>query len=321
MGWYICIFIACLVAGVLIGKWTVKPIKLNNAELLQARKQIQDECDQLELQKNRIIEENKIEQRYIEQLQIQKQDLIDRLADTENDLKVKTLSAESIANASYQNKCIELDIQFEKDKQKCQNTLDQLKEEENALKEEIQNTQKELLSLKETRAAAIAAAQQEKNVSENKDFYCLILPPQELGDVNTLKGIVNKISKPRAVLMAIWSAYYQQLAKKKFPQILGKTDVCGIYKITNQETGECYIGQAVDVRKRWYEHAKMMLQIDAPQGNQLYAAAKEYGLDSFSFELLLECEPKELNEKEKYFIELYNSDAVGYNQNRGVKNN
>ena len=61
----------------------------------------------------------------------------------------------------------------------------------------------------------------------------------------------------------------------------------------------------------------MMLQIDAPQGNQLYAAAKEYGLDSFSFELLLECDPKELNEKEKYFIELYNSDAVGYNQTKG----
>ena len=317
MGWYICITIACLVIGIIIGKWTVQPIKLNNAELLKARKEIQDQCDELLTEKNRILEENKLEQKYIQQLQFQKKDLMERLADSENDLIIRTQSAESIAHAAYQNKCIELDAQFEKDKQKCQDQLNQLREEENALEEEIQNTQKELLSLKETRAAAIAAAQQEKNISENKDFYCLILPPQELGDVNTLKGIVNKISKPRAILMAIWSAYYQQLAKKKFPQILGKTDVCGIYKITNQETGECYIGQAVDVRKRWYEHAKMMLQIDAPQGNQLYAAAKEYGLDSFSFELLLECSPKELNEKEKYFIELYNSDAVGYNQTKG----
>jgi hypothetical protein len=55
-----------------------------------------------------------------------------------------------------------------------------------------------------------------------------------------------------------------------------------------------------------------------PQGNQLYAAMQEYGLDSFSFELLLECTPKELNEKEKYFIQLYNSDAIGYNGNKGV---
>lgn len=61
-----------------------------------------------------------------------------------------------------------------------------------------------------------------------------------------------------------------------------------------------------------------MLQIDAPKNNQLYAAAAEYGLDSFSFELLLECKPEELNEKEKYFIELYNSDAIGYNGNKGV---
>ncbi len=69
------------------------------------------------------------------------------------------------------------------------------------------------------------------------------------------------------------------------------------------------------------DHCKAGLGIDTPQGNQLYAAMLEYGLDSFSFELLLECEPSQLNEKEKYFIELYNSDAIGYNQNRGVKNN
>lgn len=64
----------------------------------------------------------------------------------------------------------------------------------------------------------------------------------------------------------------------------------------------------------------MMLQIDAPKNNQLYMAAAEYGLDSFSFELLLECKPEELNAKEKYFIELYNSDAIGYNISSGKGN-
>ena len=65
----------------------------------------------------------------------------------------------------------------------------------------------------------------------------------------------------------------------------------------------------------------MMLQIDAPKNNQLYAAAAEYGLEVFSFELLLECEPNQLNEKEKYFIELYQADTFGYNGNIGVKSN
>lgn len=44
----------------------------------------------------------------------------------------------------------------------------------------------------------------------------------------------------------------------------------------------------------------------------------DYGLDSFSFELLLECASNELNEKEKYFIELYSADINGYNGNKGV---
>ncbi len=117
--------------------------------------------------------------------------------------------------------------------------------------------------------------------------------------------------------MAIWNGYYQPIAKVKFPKILGKQDVCGIYKITNQKTGECYIGQAVDVRKRWYDHAKAMIGIDTPQNNLLYAAAQKYGLDDFTFELLLECKSNELNEKEKYFIELYNSNTFGYNKTAG----
>lgn len=43
----------------------------------------------------------------------------------------------------------------------------------------------------------------------------------------------------------------------------------------------------------------------------------EYGLDDFSFELLEECKPNELDEKEKYFIELYNSKIYGYNGTAG----
>lgn len=60
-----------------------------------------------------------------------------------------------------------------------------------------------------------------------------------------------------------------------------------------------------------------MIGIDTPQNNLLYAAAQEYGLDDFTFELLLECTPNELDAKEKYFIELYNSNIFGYNRTQG----
>jgi len=51
--------------------------------------------------------------------------------------------------------------------------------------------------------------------------------------------------------MLIWQTYWQPLAKVKFPIILKDKTKMGIYKITNSQTGECYIGQAVDIYKRW----------------------------------------------------------------------
>lgn len=45
---------------------------------------------------------------------------------------------------------------------------------------------------------------------------------------------------------------------------------------------------------------------------------QDYGLESFSFELLEECSSDRLNEKEKYFINLYSSDTLGYNGNAGI---
>lgn len=100
---------------------------------------------------------------------------------------------------------------------------------------------------------------------------------------------------------------------------MGGNDIVGIYKLTNQKTGECYIGQAKDCKKRIYEHMRAGLGIDTPQGNQLYQAMQKYGIDDFSIELLLKCKPEELNDKEKYFIELYQSQTYGYNISSGIK--
>ena len=57
--------------------------------------------------------------------------------------------------------------------------------------------------------------------------------------------------------------------------------------------------------------------IDTPVGNKLYAAMQEQGISNFSFELLEECLPQDLDKKERYFIELYHSDSLGYNGNKG----
>lgn len=92
----------------------------------------------------------------------------------------------------------------------------------------------------------------------------------------------------------------------------------GIYKITNISNNKCYIGQSVNIERRWMQHKETMNNpyIDA-YNRELYNDMRIFGLDNFLFEILEECSLEELNDKEKYWIQYYNSYENGYNLTRG----
>ena len=188
------------------------------------------------------------------------------------------------------------------------------------LKEEQDAAAADLNNLKETRKAAYEAILRQNEVKENKDDYRLKPSEVDLYDIRSLKHLSKTFHKPRVISMLIWTYYYQPLAKKQFPIILKGSTKMGIYKITNLLTNQSYIGQSVDVYKRWTDHCKAGLGIDTPVGNRLYQKMGSDGLQNFTFELLCECPKEELDEKEKYFIDLYQSNLYGYNSNMGVKN-
>ena len=187
------------------------------------------------------------------------------------------------------------------------------------LQEQIDGAAADLQKLKDTRKAAHQALLKEQEIKENKDNYCLIPSSLELQDIYTLQRIKKDLHKPRILSMLIWQTFWQPIAKEKFPIILQDRTKMGIYKITNLQTDQCYIGQSVDIYKRFCDHCKAGLGIDTPVGNKLYKAMQEYGLQNFSFELLCECSKQELDEKEKYFIQLYQADLYGYNGTKGNK--
>ena len=187
------------------------------------------------------------------------------------------------------------------------------------LQEEMDGAAAQLQKLKDTRKAAHQALLKQKEVKEKKEDYCLIPSSLELQDIYALQHVKRGLHKPRILSMLIWQTYFQPLAKQKFPVILQDKTKMGIYKITNLKTDECYIGQSVDIYKRWTDHCKAGLGIDTPAGNKLYKSMQEYGLQNFSFELLCQCSKEELDEKEKYFIELYQADLYGYNSTKGNK--
>ena len=269
----------------------IEIVRQSNEKVLQERKVIESEIRQA---KQRLSD--------IEQDYQSKRKLIDEAKElAENEYKEKK-KAYLIELKTLKDK---LDEKYTQDSQEYIVKIDELKQS--------------LESLKKQKAASIEALQREQAIQEQKDLYRLVLSNQDKQDIEFLRSIQFRISKPRLVSMLIWQNYVQPIAKKKLPLILGSENVCGIYKITNIKNQMCYIGQAKDMRKRLNEHLKKGLGIDTPQGNKLYQAMLEDGIDSFTFELLEECSEEELNSKERYYIELYNSIDYGYNSQSGVK--
>lgn len=90
----------------------------------------------------------------------------------------------------------------------------------------------------------------------------------------------------------------------------------GIYKITCLETGEVYIGQSVAIQRRIATH-KRELKKNIHYNKHLQRTYNKYGANSFTYEILELCTKDKLNEREKFYIKLFNSYNNGFNQDIG----
>ena len=85
----------------------------------------------------------------------------------------------------------------------------------------------------------------------------------------------------------------------------------GIYKYTNKLNGKIYIGRSTNITKRRWEH------INQPSPYSYFdQILKQIGESQFNFEIIEECSPDILKEREKYWIKYYNC-CVLDNRNNG----
>lgn len=96
--------------------------------------------------------------------------------------------------------------------------------------------------------------------------------------------------------------------------------ICGIYKITNTINDECYIGQSIDIQRRWHQHKNQNIW-RKQKHNALYLAFAKYGIENFTFRVIENCEVSNLDEREIYWIEKFDSCNKGYNTAKGGQGN
>lgn len=185
------------------------------------------------------------------------------------------------------------------------------------LDRDIQALRKELSDLKARREAYIEALKAEEKRQQDRAFYAINLTEENKEDIKILRSIEDKLHNSEALNRLIYDVFIKKPLGDLLLRIIGENTYGGIYKITNLDTQRAYIGRSTDIKKRLTEHVKGAFNISTIADQEIHRVMGREGVDKFSFEVLEKVEKEKLNEREKYWIDFYQTQSYGYNQNKG----
>lgn len=194
--------------------------------------------------------------------------------------------------------------EYEGMKARAKEKYDKVMEEYNTTitkkKEEIQNLIEQFKKDEEARKEA--------------DFYRISISSAAKNDIDKLKGVAAQLSKPATLYKLIWKEYYENGFNAMIGRVLGgDKDKGGIYKITDIRNQMCYIGQTTNFKNRWRTHAKRAVKAEEGTSNRLYQEMWENGLENYTFQIVEICSKENLTEREKFYIDFFNSKEWGFN--------
>ena len=154
-------------------------------------------------------------------------------------------------------------------------------------------------------------------IEEQQDFYRIQLQPESIRDIQILEEIKPKLSKFDSLDKLIYDIYIKKPTDEMIKRVLEGRAPCGIYKITRLKTGEIYIGKSTDIKTRWQQHTKSAFHCGTISHSILHTTIERDGVENFTWELLEEVPKDKLGERERYWIEFYDSKRYGLNEKAG----
>lgn len=89
--------------------------------------------------------------------------------------------------------------------------------------------------------------------------------------------------------------------------------ICGIYCIKNIFRNKMYIGKSININDRYRQHF-MKLRNNSHHSHKLQASWNKYPDEYFVYGIIEECPVEVLDEREKYYIDLYDTYNNGFNE-------
>lgn len=292
-------------------------------------KTIAEESSKLEEWKTKKKQEQQdIEQKYNERKEI--------IQETIDQYQLRQSEAEQAIGLLIKNQQLRIDAELSSYRQTQQANIDKALEQAShaanqqlseylskidttrrAAEEDLSKIQKQLDDFRLRQTAINEEISRQKKLEERQDFYRIVLSENTKQDIEILQSIKSKLGNPAILDKLIYDAYIAAPAAEMAKRVLSGRAVSGIYKITRLKTGEIYIGKAVDVKARWLGHSKTVFNVGTIAHSMLHTTMEKDGIDNFTFELLEEVPKDQLTEREKYWINFYDSKNYGLNMRCG----
>lgn len=264
-----------------------KTYKQTQNEWLQ---QVQNLKESYERQREEIT--SSIKEHTLKEQQVMTERLLQKQQEIEKEVRILD-DKYNLTVVDYENKMFDIRCKFETEERDLNSQIIQKRNEINALIEQFKK---------------------DEEARKEADFYRIPITPAAQNDINKLKGVAAQLNNPATLYKLIWKEYYENGFNAMIGRVLGNDkEKSGIYKITDTRNQMCYIGQAVNIGSRWRTHVKRGLGCEEQTNNRLYTALWEEGVENFTFQVVEFCDRKDLTEREKFYISMYQSKEYGYN--------
>lgn len=287
--------------------------ELYNKELQEKTQKIEQDIAEIEKQKKQLLDNYikavaDFEETYKKKVEDKKEtiekimnDQIQAIKDENNRQRIELDKQKKEIFDNYGEVVKEYEEKKARAKEKYDKVMEEYDDTIAKKKEEIQNL--------------IDQFKKDEEAREETDFYRIAIPESFKDDIAKLKSIAAQLSKPSTLYKLIWKEYYENSFNAMTGRVLGNdADKSGIYKITNIKNQMVYIGQTkAGFKNRWRTHAKRAVKAEEGTSNRLYQEMWNEGLENFTFQVIEICNKDNLTEREKFYIDFYNSKDYGYN--------
>ena len=166
-------------------------------------------------------------------------------------------------------------------------------------------------------AAINEAIMRQRAIEEQQDFYRVCINDDAIADISLLRDIRKNLKKPEIIDKIIYDNYIAKPVLEMVKRVLQNESFPGIYKITNLKTNEMYIGKSTDIKSRWQQHCKTVFNCGTIASSLLHIKMGQYGIENFTFEVVERVDKDQLSEREKFYIDFYQTKEYGMNQKKG----